>query len=336
MLVEAHSATGKTISACISAVQLLDSSIKTCQALILTPSFNLAQQIQDFVAAIGQSKQISCSVSAGRVPLDANIRALRNDQQFVVGTPGRVSDLIRLGAITINSIRLFVLDEADEMFSRGFTEHVLAIHRLLPASTQSVFLSTTTSQDMRDMATLLLREPLHIALRKRNELPLNGTKQFYIAVEKEDEKLNVICNLSEVYSATQMVMFCNKRKTVEWLASQLTGRGLAASAMHADMAATERATILAAFRSGSVRILLATNMLARGINEPAFLVANYDLPIKHEEYYCRTNSHSGSGREAVTINLTTTAYVGEIHAIENYYSTHIEETSVALLTRSRA
>lgn len=318
-------------------MQLVDSSIKTCQALILTSSFDVAQQIQRFTVEIGRSKQINCSVSAGRIPIDDNKDALRHGQQIVIGTPGRVLDLIRLGAITTGSTKLFVLDEADKMLSCGFTEHILAIHRLLPESMQSVFLSLTTPHDVLEMATRLLRAPLHIALKRRTGHPLNGIKQFYIAVEKEDRKLEVLFDLSKIHGAAQAVVFCNRRTTVEWLAEQLIGRGLTASAVHADMSAIERADILRDFRSGSIRILLATNMLARGIDaQSVLLVVNYDLPTEHEDYIYRTSSRTCPKREAIVVNLTTTSDLSKVHHIENYYNTHIEETSISLLSSSQS
>lgn len=316
---------------------MVDTSIKTCQALILAPTFDVAQQIQKFTVAIGRSKHIDCSVTAGRVSLNDTISMLHNAQQIVIGTPGRVLDLIHRGAITIDSTKLFVLDEADEMLSRGFDEQILAVHRLLPPSTQSVFLSITMPHDVLEMTTKLLRDPLHIAPKRPIRHPLNGTRQLFIAAEEEDRKLDILFDLIEIHGAAQAILFCNKRRTVEWLAEQLTSHGLAASGMHGDMPAFERAAILEDFRSGSTRILLVTNMLARGIDvQSVLLVVNYDLPTKLEDYIHRTSSRRCPERKAIVLNLTTTADVSEVHDIERYYSTHIEETSIPLLSRSQS
>lgn len=261
---------------------------------------------------------------------------LHNAQQIVIGTPGRVLDLIHRGAITIDSTKLFVLDEADELLSRGFDEQILAIHSLLPPSTQSAFLSIMMPHDVLEMATKLLRDPLHIAPKRPIRHPLNGTKQFYIAAEERDQKLDILFDLIEIHGAAQAIIFCNLRRTVEWLAQQFTGREITISAMHADMPAFERADILGNYQSGSTRILLATNMLARGIDEQSvLLVVNYDLPAKLDDYIHRTNSRKRSEREAVIVNLTTAADISEVHDIERYYSTHIEETSIPLLSQSQ-
>jgi superfamily II DNA/RNA helicase len=325
VIVEAPFTTGKTYGLCISALQLIDFDIKTCQALILTPTFIEAEKIRKFAADIGQSMQLD-SASVGRRNVEEDIGALRDGQHFVVGRPSRILELIQLGAIKVDSTRLLVLDEADEMAARDFTEHILAIHRHLPDSTQGVFLSATMPHDVLETATKLLRNPLHIIVSKCGR-PLHNIKQFYMAVKSEDQKLEVLSHLGEVFGIAQAVVYCNLRRTLESLAKELAARAITTSAMHYDIPAFQRADLFKEFRSGETATLLATNMLARGIEAHSVsLIINYDLPTKLEDYFHRTSSRDRFAPECITVNLVIAAEVCKIREIEHFYNTKIEET----------
>jgi translation initiation factor 4A len=324
VIIEAPPATGKTQGLCIAALQIIDDNIKTCQALMLTSSFDVAQQFQKFASDIGQYMTTDRPASVGRSDIGDDLSALQHGQQFVVGTPDRVLELIQRGAITLHSLKLFVLDEVDRLVSCGSTRQILDIHA--PSFTQVVFLSVATPRDVMKPATSLkLRDVLHIIVKK-NGRPLEGIKQFVIAVEKEEQKFEVLSDLIKTLGHTQIVIFCNLRRTMEVLAKSLTDRGITASAMHGDMPAFERAAIMKEFRTGSARILLATNLLARGINEmlPS-VVINYDLPAKHEDYVHRTSSDRRIEGQGIAVNLTTAVDVHQIQDIERYFNTKMEE-----------
>jgi translation initiation factor 4A len=185
-----------------------------------------------------------------------------------------------------------------------------------------------------DIAAKLLRDPLHITVSKCGR-PLHRAKQVYMAVEKEDQKLDILSHLNATFGVAQAVVFCNTRRTLEWLIAEFTSRGITTSAMHADMPAFERADLLKEFRSGATATLLATNMLARGIEtRSASLVVNYELPAKHEDYFHRTSSGIRFAEECTTVNLITTAEVGKIRDIEHFYNTEIKEMPMPLRLRS--
>jgi translation initiation factor 4A len=334
VIMEAPFTTGKTQAICIAALQTFDADLKTCQALMLTSSFSEVQKIVKFTTDIGQFMQLDCPASVGRRNIEDNISALHEGQQFVVGTPRRVLELIQLDAIKIDSTKLLVLDDADEMLARDFSEHILATHQHMPDATQGVVLSATMPQEVLDIATKVLRNPLHIIVSKCGR-PLHRAKQVYISLEKEDQKLDVLSHLNDIFSVTQAVIFCNTRRTLEWLASEFASRSITTSAMHADMPAFERADLLQDFRSSSTTTLLATNMLARGIEvRAASLILNYDLPAKYEDYFHRTSSGSRFAEECTTVNLITAAEVGKVREIEHFYNTTIEEMPVPLLLRT--
>lgn len=329
VIVEAPHATGKTLSLCIAGLQNIDPDIKTCQALILTSSAGVARRLQMTAADIGQFVQMDWPASVGRSDIEDDIKILHDSQQFVVGSPGRILKLLQRGAITIDSTKLFALDEADEIVSRGHEENVLDIHRLVPDSAQVVFLSATMLDDVLETATRLMRNPLHIVV-KGTQLSFRGVKQFCVAVPTEDVRLDLLSQLGTTLGDTQAVIFCNTRKKVEWLSNELTTRGISHTAMHGDMTALDRASSIKNFRSRSSRILLATNMLARGLDvQQTSLVVNYELPARPEEYIHRTNSSGRSERQCVTVNLMSTAEADRIHAIEHHYRTQVEELSIS-------
>ncbi|KAK0260047.1 ATP-dependent RNA helicase eIF4A [Friedmanniomyces endolithicus] len=307
VIAQAQSGTGKTATFSVSVLQKIDPNIKACQALILAPTRELAQQIQKVVVAIGDFMQIECHACIGGTSVRDDMKALQEGPQIVVGTPGRVQDMIQRRVLKTDSMKMFVLDEADEMLSRGFTADL----RHLP--------------DVLEVTTKFMRDPVRI-LVKKDELTLEGIKQFYIAVEKEDWKLDTLSDLYETVTITQAVIFCNTRRKVDWLTDKLTARDFTVSAMHGDMDQGQRDVIMKEFRSGSSRVLIATDLLARGIDvQQVSLVINYDLPANRENYIHRIGRGGRFGRKGVAINFVTADDVRMMREIEQFYSTQIEE-----------
>lgn len=180
-------------------------------------------------------------------------------------------------------------------------------------------------QDVLEVTTKFMRDPVRI-LVKKDELTLEGIKQFYIAVEKEDWKLDTLSDLYETVTITQAVIFCNTRRKVDWLTDKLTARDFTVSAMHGDMDQAQRDLIMKEFRSGSSRVLIATDLLARGIDvQQVSLVINYDLPANRENYIHRIGRGGRFGRKGVAINFVTADDVRMMREIEQFYSTQIEE-----------
>jgi translation initiation factor 4A len=325
VIAQAQSGTGKTATFSISVLQKIDQSVKQCQALILAPTRELAQQIQKVVVAIGDFMNIECHACIGGTSVREDMKALQDGPQVVVGTPGRVQDMIQRRFLKTDAMKMFVLDEADEMLSRGFTEQIYDIFQLLPQSTQVVLLSATMPQDVLEVTTKFMRDPVRI-LVKKDELTLEGIKQFYIAVEKEEWKLDTLSDLYETVTITQAVIFCNTRRKVDWLTDKLTARDFTVSAMHGDMDQAQRDLIMKEFRSGSSRVLIATDLLARGIDvQQVSLVINYDLPANRENYIHRIGRGGRFGRKGVAINFVTAEDVRMMREIEQFYSTQIEE-----------
>ena len=230
VIAQAQSGTGKTATFSISILQKLDPNIKGTQALILAPTRELAQQIQKVVIALGDYMNIECHACVGGTNVREDMAKLQEGCHVVVGTPGRVFDMINRRAFRTDNVKIFCLDEADEMLSRGFKDQIYEVFQLLPQDTQVVLLSATMPADVLEVTKKFMRDPVRI-LVKRDELTLEGIKQFYIAVEKEEWKLDTLCDLYETVTITQAVIFCNTRRKVDWLTEKMHSREFTVSAM---------------------------------------------------------------------------------------------------------
>lgn len=325
VIAQAQSGTGKTATFSISILERIDPKSNKTQALILAPTRELAQQIQKVVLALGDYMNISCHACIGGTNLKDDMRTLEKGVQIIVGTPGRVYDMINRRVLLVNNMIMFVLDEADEMLSRGFKDQIYDVFRFLPNDVQVVLLSATMPADVMDVTSKFMRDPVTILVQKE-ELTLEGIKQFYVNVDKEEWKLETLCDLYETLTITQAVIFCNTRRKVDWLTEQMQNRDFTVSAMHGDMDQKERDIIMREFRSGSSRVLITTDLLARGIDvQQVSLVINYDLPTNRESYIHRIGRGGRFGRKGVAINFLTSDDSRTLMDIEEYYRTSVEE-----------
>jgi len=268
---------------------------------------------------------VECHACVGGTNVREDMAKLQEGVHVVVGTPGRVYDMINRRALRTDTIKQFCLDEADEMLSRGFKDQIYEVFQLLPQDTQVVLLSATMPADVLEVTKKFMRDPVRI-LVKRDELTLEGIKQFYIAVEKEEWKLDTLCDLYETVTITQAVIFCNTRRKVDWLTEKMHAREFTVSAMHGDMEQKQREVLMKEFRSGSSRVLITTDLLARGIDvQQVSLVINYDLPTNRENYIHRIGRGGRFGRKGVAINFVTTEDVRMLRDIEQFYNTQIDE-----------
>ncbi|KAL3796811.1 hypothetical protein ACHAW5_003343 [Stephanodiscus triporus] len=325
LIAQAQSGTGKTATFAIGTLAKLDPKLRECQSLILAPTRELAQQIQKVVIALGDYMDLQVHACVGGTAVRDDIRTLQGGVHVVVGTPGRVYDMINRRALRLDSIRQFFLDEADEMLSRGFKDQIYDIFKFLPESVQVCLFSATMPLDVLEVTQRFMRDPVRI-LVKKDELTLEGIKQFYIAVEKEEWKLDTLCDLYETLTITQAIIYCNTRRKVDWLQEQMQERDFTVSCMHGDMDQRERDIIMREFRSGSSRVLITTDLLARGIDvQQVSLVINFDLPTNRENYIHRIGRSGRFGRKGVAINFLTEGDVRYLRDIEQFYQTEITE-----------
>ncbi len=324
-IAQAQSGTGKTATFSIGALEVIDTQIRETQALVLSPTRELAIQIQSVFMALGQYMNVQCHACIGGTNVGDDIRKLDYGQHVVSGTPGRVADMIKRRHLRPRNIKMLILDEADELLSKGFQQQIYDVYRYLKPDTQVVVVSATLPRDVLEMTTKFMTDPVKI-LVKRDELTLEGLKQYFIAVEKEDWKFDTLCDLYDTLTITQAVIFCNTKRKVDWLAAKLKESNFTVISMHGDMSQKERDKVMNDFRTGNSRVLISTDVWARGIDvQQVSLVINYDLPTDRENYIHRIGRSGRFGRKGVAINFVTKEDIQVLHDIEQYYSTQIDE-----------
>lgn len=330
---QAQSGTGKTATFIVGALQRIDCGSNVSQALILAPTRELALQTQRVALALGDYLALKCHLCIGGTARRDDMDRLREGQHMVVGTPGRIYDLIEKRCLKVDDLRILILDEADEMLSCGFTDQVYRIFKTLPASVQVCLFSATMPPEILDMTKKFMRDPVRI-LVKKDELTLEGIQQFYVAIEREEWKLDTLCDLYETLTVTQSIIYCNTRRKVDFLERQMSSRDFTVSVIHADLNQEARNLVMRQFRSGSSRVLISTDLLARGIDvQQVSLVINYDLPQKVENYLHRIGRSGRFGRKGVAINFITDRDVRTMRDVEKHYETQIEELPADIADR---
>lgn len=321
---QAQSGTGKTGAFAVSMLQRIDTTKNELQALVLAPTRELAQQITTVVAALGQFLEAKVHACVGGTSFKADMAILAEGVHIVVGTPGRIYHLLSESIIDSTNLKILVIDEADEMLKQGFKEQVYEIFKLLPEEMQVCLFSATMPEEVMDITDKFMRDPIRI-LVKKEELTLQGIKQFCIDVQKEEWKLDTLCDLYQTLTITQCVIFCNFRKKVEWLATQMKKRDFTVSCIHAEMTPDERELIMREFRTGSSRVLITTDLLARGIDvHHVSIVINYDMPKEKANYLHRIGRSGRQGRKGVSITFATKDDKFFLKELEKYYNTKID------------
>ena len=292
---------------------------------MLAPTREVAQQIVRIVSALADFMSVRTHACVGGTGVREDMRTLQDGVHVVVGTPGRVYDMIQRRALRLQHVQLFVLDEADEMLSRGFKDQIYDVFKFMPEHVQCAIFSATMPLEVLDVTEKFMRDPVRI-LVKRAELTLEGIKQYFIAIDKEDWKLETLCDLYKTITITQAIIYCNTRRKVDWLTDEMKERKCTVCSIHGDMEMRDRELIMRQFRNGESRILITTDRLARGIDvQQVSLVINYDLPPNRENYIHRISESSRFGRKGVSVNLITEEDLSDLKDIEKFYDTQIEE-----------
>jgi translation initiation factor 4A len=324
VLAQAQSGTGKTGAFSIGAMCHVDPAIKKPQILVLVPTRELAQQIEYVATHIGNHLPLSVYSATGGTPISSDLRALERGAQYIVGTPGRIYDLMHRGAIQRQHIKCLIMDEADQMLEDRFREQVMCILGLgFPKETRVALFSATMPAEVVEFAEKLLNNPVKILIPPE-EVTLEGIKQYFIELPREDWKYEVLCDLYQQLNINQAIIYCNKRQKVEWLAEKMSGQGFPLSFIHGEMEVEERRRRMTEFRKGSIRVLISTDLLARGIDvQQVSLVINYELPVQRENYIHRIGRSGRFGRKGVSINLLLPEETKLMKDIESFYSTQV-------------
>lgn len=324
LIAQAQSGTGKTATFTIGSLQKIDTELEACQVLIMAPTRELALQIERVVTNLSKLMNIRVHACVGGTAVRQDIAVLRGGVHVVVGTPGRVNDMIERNALILNDLKLFVLDEADEMLSRGFKDQIQQVYANIPTTCQCAVFSATMPLDILSVTDKFMKDPVRI-LVKADELTLEGISQFFVPIDEEDWKFSTLQDLYSKISVTQAIIYCNTRTKVNILTERMRENDFTVSAMHGDMEQSERDGIMDEFRQGHSRVLITTDLLARGIDiQQVSLVLNYDIPNNRENYIHRIGRSGRFGRKGVAINFVTPDDAEYMRDIEQYYNTEIK------------
>ena len=320
VIVQSQAGTGKTCVFSVGALQRIETKIKDTQILILSPTRELAEQSQKVILALGDFMKVTAHCCVGGKSVDEDLKRFNHGTQIISGTPGRVYDMIQRKTFKTKNVKMLIIDEADEMLSKGFKEQVYDIYRYLPVNTQNVVVSATLPDDVLEMTSQFMAEDTVKILVKRSKISLEGIKQFYIDVQKEEHKFATLCDLYDSLTISQAVIFCNEKKTVEWLCSKMRENFFTVSMMHGDLPQKERDKIMQEFRMGETRVLIASDIWGRGLDvQQVSLVINYDLPFNKEMYIHRIGRSGRFGRKGIAINLVKEEQMKHLHADERQW-----------------
>lgn len=325
LIAQAQSGTGKTATFVIGTLQNIKESNSSVQVLVVAPTRELAYQIQMVYKSIGIYLKINTQTCIGGVSFNDDIQKISKEKpQIIVGTPGRLFDLLTLEKLSIQNLECLIVDEADELFSRGFKVQIYRIFKFLPKDCRIALFSATLPKEILHIIELFITNPVRI-LVKKEELTLEGIKQFYIPVDKEEWKLEALCDIFKTIRVEQAIIYVNSRKKVEWLSDLMKNKDFPVTSIHGDMDQNERTITMKNFRFGETRYLITTDLLARGIDvKKVNFVINYDLPQNKENYIHRIGRSGRFGKKGVAINFLSRLDVDILREIEAYYNTTIE------------
>jgi translation initiation factor 4A len=326
VIAQAQSGTGKTGAFTVSAIQSIDENVKDVQCLIMAPTRELATQIHSVLINIGTFvENLNAKLFVGGRAMENDIKELHEKPQIVVGTPGRIHDLIRRKKINTKTIKLLILDEADEMLSSGFKEQIYNIFQFLGTNIQICLFSATLPNEIQSLTEKFMREPIKI-LVKTEQVTLEGIRQFYVAIENDNQKYDTLKDLFEQISVSQCIIYCNSIKRVTDLCEALQKDNFPVGCIHSGMEKEDRQKSYDDFIKGGSRVLISSNLTARGIDvQQVSTVINFDLPNDIHTYIHRIGRSGRWGRKGMGINFITRRDVRKIKEIEEYYETQIEE-----------
>jgi len=328
VIAQAQSGMGKTGSFTIGTLSRIDTSKHCVQALILSPTHELVKQTANVVNALGSMMNLRVKTLIGGTSIQNDRDELKSPEScphVIVGSAGRVYDMIYRKYLSTNDIKVFVLDEADEMLSQGFKSQIYNIFQMLPSSVQVALFTATLPENILELTTKFMRNPVTITM-KAEQLSLECIKQYYIAVQNDNMKFDVLKDLFSMISVSQCIIYCNSVNRVSELYQAMKDDGFSVCAIHSSMSTDERAKEFANFRSGGFRVLISSNITARGIDiQHVSTVINFDIPKCQFTYLHRIGRSGRWGRKGMAINFVTKQDIYLMRRIEEYYSIAIEE-----------
>ena len=333
IIAQAQSGTGKTGAFTIGALCRVNTDDNETQAIIMAPTRELSKQIFDVLTNMGKMmKTLRLQILVGGTSIESDVTTLKTNPHIIVGCPGRINDMIRRKRLKTNTVKCIVLDEADEMLSHGFKDQIYNIFRAMDEETLQIALfSATLSNELLEMSRRLLRNPEEIYV-KSDELTLEGITQAYVMLENEQNKYDTLKDLYGVISVSQCIIYCNSVKRVIKLYNDMKKESFPVCCLHSEQSREERDVAYQNFKTGKYRVLISTNITARGIDiQQVSTVINYDVPNDSHIYLHRIGRSGRWGRKGIGINLITHRDIKKLREIERYYHTQIDELTDDML-----
>jgi ATP-dependent RNA helicase DeaD len=330
---QSQTGTGKTAAFSVPMLERLDIDSRVVQALILTPTRELASQVADAISNFSSNRRLSILTICGGMSMERQIRELKRGAQIVVGTPGRVIDLLDRGDLKLDGVRWVVLDEADEMLSMGFIDDVKKILKQAPVERQTACFSATMPRPIRELINKFLKSPVTVTVEQPKATPSRIEQRVYM-VPRGWTKAKALQPIMELEDPEAALIFVRTRKAAAELTSQLQAAGHSVDEYHGDLSQSQRERLLARFKGGQVRWVVATDIAARGLDVDHLThVINYDLPDQVESYIHRIGRTGRAGKTGIAISLIQPFDRRKLNLIERKVRQTLQVTNVP--TRSQ-
>ena len=329
IIAQAQSGTGKTGAFTVGMLELININKEKVQGIILAPTHELAEQINNVVLKLGHYMEIKSLLLVGGTSVEKNKKELTNNTpHLIVGTPGRIHDMIRRKFLKVKDIKTLVIDEADEMLSSGFKDQMYKILQYMNDDIQIGLFSATMPNELKELTKTFLQNPIKI-LVKPDMLTLEGISQFYINIQNDIGKYETIKDIFESVSVSQSIIYCNSIRRVDDLTEAMKQDNFPVEKIHGKMSEQERKETFNLFKKGHCRVLITSDLFARGIDiQQVSIVINFDIPKNEYTYLHRIGRSGRWGRKGIAINFQTKYDVSKLKYFEKYYNTEIVEMPI--------
>ncbi len=325
---QSQTGSGKTLAFGLPAIQLVDPTDRRAQALVLCPTRELAQQVcAELHKVVSFKEGLRATPVYGGASYDRQIRALQAGSQIIVGTPGRILDFVDRGTLRLDALKVLVFDEADEMLDMGFAEDIEKLMESLPEKRQTIFFSATFDPRIRRLIDRYTHEAATITIEQK-ALTVPTIEQRYYEVQGRS-KTEVLCRVLDIEDPRLSIVFANTKKAVDDVTDALVGRGYAADRLHGDLNQMMRERVMRNFRNGTIEVLIATDVAARGLDvNDVDLIVNYELPYDTEDYVHRIGRTGRAGRKGTAVSLVAGREIYLMQRIQRFTNAKVERTKV--------
>lgn len=325
VLAQAQTGTGKTASFGIPIIEGMEEDADDLEALVLVPTRELARQVSEELKKLAKYKKfINIVPIYGGADMGKQLRDLKRGASIVVGTPGRVMDHMKRKTIRLDGLKFLTFDEADEMFDMGFRDDMKTIIERTNPNRQTLFFSATFDNDIREFSRLYQRDPAKVIIEKK-ELTAEKIEQFYLELNR-NMKTEILNRLILIHKPKKSIIFCNTKRMVEALEVEIAQRGYKVDSLHGDMRQSSRDNVMKKFRNGTIDVLIATDVAARGLDVSDIdLVFNYDLPQQAEYYVHRIGRTARAGKKGASFTFVTSRDYPKFKEIEKYANIKMEK-----------